>query len=77
MAFGDITVTLRPIKFAFLVNPLESKQLDRVIRTSLFLWGGLHNPIIPSLSPLAPLLVRFADKALVRARNLQGLHSHL
>ena len=47
MAFGDITVTLRPIKFAFLVNPLESKQLDRVIRTSLFLWGGLHNPIIP------------------------------
>jgi hypothetical protein len=47
MAFGDITVTLRPIKFAFLVNPLERKQLDRVIRTSLFLWGGLHNPIIP------------------------------
>lgn len=47
MAFGDITVTLRPIKFAFLVNPLESHELDRVIRTSLFLWGGLHNPIIP------------------------------
>lgn len=47
MAFGEITVTLRPIKFAFLVNPLESQELDRVIRTSLFLWGGLHNPIIP------------------------------
>jgi hypothetical protein len=47
MAFGDITVTLRPIKFAFLVNPLESQELDRAIRTSLFLWGGLHNPIIP------------------------------
>jgi hypothetical protein len=47
MAFGDITVTLRPIKFAFLVNPLESQELDRVIGTSLFLWGGLHNPIIP------------------------------
>jgi hypothetical protein len=41
------TVTLRPIKFAFLVNPLESQELDRAIETSLFLWGGLHNPIIP------------------------------
>jgi hypothetical protein len=47
MAFGDITVTLRPIKFAFLVNPMESQELDRAIRTSLFLWGGLYNPIIP------------------------------
>jgi hypothetical protein len=47
MAFGDVTVTLRPIKFAFLVNPLERKELDRAIQVSLFLWGGLHNPIIP------------------------------
>ena len=47
MAFGDITVTLRPIKFAFLVNPSERKALDGAIRVSLFLWGGLHNPIIP------------------------------
>jgi hypothetical protein len=47
MAFGDITVTLRPIKFAFLVNPTERGILDRVIEASLFQWGGLHNPIIP------------------------------
>ena len=47
MAFGDVTVTLRPMKFAFLVNPLERKVLDRVIGTSLFQWGGLQNPIIP------------------------------
>jgi hypothetical protein len=47
MAFGDITVTLRPIKFAFLVNPAERDILERVVLASLFQWGGLHNPIVP------------------------------
>ena len=47
MAFGDITVTLRPIKFAFLVNPAERDILDRVVAANLFQWGGLHNPIVP------------------------------
>lgn len=47
MAFGDVSVTLRPIKFAFLVNPTERGVLDRAIQASLFQWGGLHNPIVP------------------------------
>jgi hypothetical protein len=47
MAFGDITVTLRPIKFAFLVNPAERDILDRVVAANLFQWGGLRNPIVP------------------------------
>jgi hypothetical protein len=47
MAFGDVTVILRPIKFAFLVNPAERDVLDRIIQASLFQWGGLHNPIVP------------------------------
>jgi hypothetical protein len=47
MAFGDVTITLRPIKFAFLVNPAERDILDRVIQANLFQWGGLHNPIVP------------------------------
>ncbi|HXW18289.1 MAG TPA: hypothetical protein VEJ39_08290 [Candidatus Acidoferrales bacterium] len=46
-AFGDVTLTLRPIKFAFLVNPAEREMLDRVVQASLFQWGGLHNPIVP------------------------------
>lgn len=33
MAFGDITVTPRPI-------PLQWKVLDRANRISLFLWRG-------------------------------------
>jgi hypothetical protein len=47
MAFGDVTITLRPIKFAFLVNPVEHEILDRAIQANLFQWGGLHNPIVP------------------------------
>jgi hypothetical protein len=47
MAFGDITVTLRPIKFAFLVNPLERKVLGRANRINLFLWGG-RDCVIPN-----------------------------
>jgi len=47
MAFGDITVTLRPIKFAFLLNPAERDVLNRVVQATLFQWGGLHNPIVP------------------------------
>jgi hypothetical protein len=42
MALGDIAVTLRPIRFAFLVNPWARNLLDRAIRTSLFLRGGSY-----------------------------------
>lgn len=47
MAFGDINVTLRPIKFAFLVNPAERDILERVVQANLFQWGGVHNTIVP------------------------------
>lgn len=40
MAFGDITITLRPIKFALLMNPSERKVPDHATRISLFLWRG-------------------------------------
>jgi hypothetical protein len=52
MAFGDVTITLRPIKFAFVVNPVERGILDRVVRATLFQWGGLHNPIVPTYGRL-------------------------
>ena len=47
MALGDISLTLRPIKFAWLVDPRERHVLTRVARLSSFLWGGVYNPIIP------------------------------
>ena len=40
MTFGDVIVTVPPIKFAFLVKPSERRKLDRATRTSRFLWVG-------------------------------------
>jgi len=49
MTYGQGSINLRPIKFAFLVNPHDTKSLLKVIRINTFLWGGTYNPIIPVL----------------------------
>jgi hypothetical protein len=72
MAFGDITVTLRPIKFAFLVNPAERGILDRVVEASLFQWGGLHNPIIPIFRKLPPYWSDLPSRKLAPAEICSG-----
>ena len=43
-----LNLRLRPIRFAFLVNPGNSKQLLEVFRVNTCLWGGKFNPIIPA-----------------------------
>ncbi|HEX3496747.1 MAG TPA: hypothetical protein VHT02_06170, partial [Methylocella sp.] len=48
MAFGQLTVTLRPIKFATLVDPSDRDALLQAIQINTFLWGGTYNPIIPA-----------------------------
>jgi hypothetical protein len=72
MAFGDITVTLRPIKFAFLVDPAERGILDRVIDASLFQWGGLHNPIIPIFRRRPPYWSDLPSRKLAPAEICSG-----
>ena len=47
MAFGTIKVTLRPIKFAMLVDASDRGALLRAIQINTFLWGGTYNPIVP------------------------------
>ena len=47
MAHVNINLRLRPIRFAFLVNPNNSEQLLEVFRVNTCLWGGKFNPIIP------------------------------
>ena len=48
MAGGTITIRVRPIKIAFLVDPSDHAALYRAIELSSFLWGGSCNPIIPA-----------------------------
>jgi hypothetical protein len=47
MALGQVSITLRPIKFGMLVDYADPDALLQAIRVSLFLWGGIFNPIIP------------------------------
>jgi len=44
---GSIHVKLRPLKFAFLINPGDTNALLEAIKTNSLLWGGAYNPIIP------------------------------
>ena len=47
MPWGSLTIRVRPIRFAFLVDPSERKSLYRAIELCSVLWGGSYNPIIP------------------------------
>lgn len=48
MASGSLTVRVRPLRVAFLVDPSDRVGLLNAIEASTFLWGGSFNPIIPS-----------------------------
>lgn len=41
------SIRLRPTRIGFLVNPLDSDTLLKVLQTCTMLWGGAYNPIIP------------------------------
>lgn len=47
MAKGTLSVTLRPIKLAFLVDIADTNAILEAIRLNSILWGGIYNPIIP------------------------------
>lgn len=48
MAWGTVTIRVRPIRIAFLVDPADHAGLYRAIELSTFSWGGNYNPIIPA-----------------------------
>lgn len=48
MIDGFVSISLRPIKIAFLVRPADRRALDYAFRVSSRLWGGVFNPIIPT-----------------------------
>jgi len=47
MASGSVTIRVRPLRIAFLVDPSDRVGLLRAIEASTLLWGGTFNPIIP------------------------------
>lgn len=47
MSNGSVSIKVRPIKFAFVVDPTDRNAVLEAIRISSFLWGGKYNPILP------------------------------
>jgi hypothetical protein len=47
MLAGSLTVTLRPLRIAFIVTPGDRSGILEAIRINSYLWGGHYNPIIP------------------------------
>jgi hypothetical protein len=39
---------VRPLRFAFLVDPADRSQLLRAIQINTLLWGGRFNPLVPA-----------------------------
>ncbi len=50
----NVDLYLRPIRFAFLVNPNNQEALYEVFIVNSFLWGGKFNPIIPCFNEIIP-----------------------
>lgn len=44
---GTVNIRLRPLRFAFLVEPGNAQQTREAIRLASTLWGGVYCPIIP------------------------------
>lgn len=47
MAIGTLTQKLRPVRIAFLVNPVDQETVKKAIQINTLLWGGMFNPLIP------------------------------
>jgi hypothetical protein len=47
-----LEITLRPLKFALIVNPYDQKSILEAIQLNSFLWGGTYNPIIPKFNKI-------------------------
>ncbi|MES2134877.1 MAG: hypothetical protein V4449_01380 [Patescibacteria group bacterium] len=52
MTETNLSIKLRPIKIAFLVNPTDTKALAKAIEINSTLWGGTYNPIIPTFEKI-------------------------
>jgi len=48
MATGTVSIEVRPLRFAFLVDPHDRAGLRKAIQINSLLWGGADNPIIPA-----------------------------
>lgn len=52
--FGSITLQVRPLRLASLVDPRNGQSIREAIQINSTLWGGIYNPIIPIYKRMPP-----------------------
>lgn len=65
-------MTLRPIKLAFLVEPSDINALHTAISVNTFLWGGMHNPIVPAFQRMPKNWARHTLSGTKKADVVRG-----
>jgi hypothetical protein len=60
MLGGSLTVKLRPLRLAFLVEPDDRDAIFQAIRINSFFWGGHFNPIIPLHKRIPPWIDKWS-----------------
>jgi hypothetical protein len=59
MVTGTLTVTLRPLRIAFVVPPNDRTSIYNAMRINSYVWGGHYNPIIPLFRKLPSWLPKW------------------
>jgi hypothetical protein len=75
MSLSSVNLTLRPLRFAFLVDPVDRTGILQAIELNSLLWGGAFNPIVPVFNraprvwrdPLRRLSAKEVAEGLVQA----------
>jgi hypothetical protein len=72
MSQGSVTIRVRPIKVAFLINPANSQDLRRGIELASLLWGGSYFPLIPVYNKTPPHFYQHSRKRLSPDEIISG-----
>ncbi len=65
-------VRLRPLRYAFLVEPQDRRSLQRIFEVNSSLWGGIFNFIIPVFKNVPPRYRRKYQRTISASAMLQG-----
>lgn len=70
MAWGSVSVRVRPLRIGYLVHPNDTQGVFRAIKLNSFLWGGSYNPIIPAFSRTPPRWEAHPVRRLPKAEDI-------
>jgi hypothetical protein len=69
----NATVRVRPLRFAFVVEPNDKAGLQRIFETNSALWGGVFNFIVPLFKQVPQRYRETYSKTIPAKAMLKGL----